>query len=92
MKKKASHWKDNLVRTMEIPGDLAYSQPVITVLGSREITVENYKSIRKFTGTMIEIQTKNGILCMEGEHLTIPWYEGGEVKICGMIRHIHFYP
>lgn len=95
MKKKSKpkrQWREGLVHAMEIPGDLAYAQPVITIIGCREITVENYKSIRKFTETLIQIQTKEGLLTIEGERLSIPWYEGGELKVAGSVRHIHLNP
>lgn len=88
MKKKRLHLKENLVRTMEIPQDLAYSEPVLILTGQRELSVENYKTIRKLCPDYIEIQTKNGFVEIHGKALRIPYYTEGELKVRGMIQQI----
>lgn len=88
MKNRNRSFRDSLVQAMEIPQDLAYSQPVMTLVGQRELVVENYKSIRKLSKDYIELQTKTGIVTVCGKKLTIPYYSGGELKIQGIIEQI----
>ena len=42
---KLGRWKEQMVSALEIPPDLAYSETIITMTGSMEILIENYKSI-----------------------------------------------
>ena len=79
-----------LAEKMQIPKDLAYQEPVLTLIGQRELCVENYKSIRYYTDTCIILWTKNGGLKLEGCMLSIQSYDNEEIKITGTICKFEF--
>ena len=90
MGKRTRRLKESMVSSLEIPQDLAYSEPQLTVVGQREICVENYRSILEYTPCRLQLLTKRGRLAVEGEALQILYYRGEEMKIGGRIRRILF--
>ena len=57
---KLGRWKEQMVSALEIPPDLAYSETIITMTGSMEILIENYKSISRYTPTEIVVRSLRG--------------------------------
>ena len=47
MKKRATLWKDSVVKAFELPADLAYGSVLLSVTGRNEILIENYPLIDK---------------------------------------------
>ena len=45
--KKTERWKEQMVSALEIPAGLAYSETIITMTGSMELLIENYRSISR---------------------------------------------
>ena len=76
---------------MQIPKDLAYQEPVLTMIGQRELCVENYKCIRYYTDSCIVLLTKNGKLKLEGDRLSIQSYDNEEIRINTYFRKIKNY-
>ena len=79
-----------LAEKMQIPKDLAYQEPVLTMIGQRELCVENYKCIRYYTDSCIILLTKNGGLKLEGGMLSIQSYDNEEIRITGTVCRIEF--
>ena len=44
-KRKSVPWKERLAQSLQIPRDLICQESVITLMGAREILVENYRGI-----------------------------------------------
>lgn len=88
MKKKKHSLAGNMVKALQIPGDLAYQEPIITITGAREVFVENYKCIMEYEADHLVIQLKRSCIRIEGSNLTISYYTKEEMKITGHIRNI----
>lgn len=86
--KKREKWKENAVAALELPADLAYNDSIVTMTGPREVLVENYRSILKFTSTEIIILTLRGRVSICGNSLEIPWYTPEQMKVTGCISGI----
>lgn len=82
------NWKDQVVSAMELPGDLAYRDAIVTLTGPRQAVVENYRSILSYTGEELVILTKGGRVRIKGKELTILWYTPAEMEIEGNIREV----
>lgn len=76
------------VHPLEIPTELLYREPVITMLGQHTVFVENYKCILSYDCTEICLKTSNGKLKICGKNLWIPFYTSEEMKIEGQITGI----
>lgn len=79
---------EKLADSLQIPLDLAYREPILSMTGSRELFIENYRCIRQYGETCILLQTKTGCLKIEGTCLGIAYYTNEEMKIVGNIRCI----
>ena len=58
--KKTERWKEQMVSALEIPADLAYSETIITITGSMELLIENYRSISRYTPSEIVVLSLRG--------------------------------
>ena len=45
---KKATMRERLADLLELPGDLAYNGCIITLIGEREILLENYRSILEY--------------------------------------------
>ena len=80
--------RENLVTTLEVPGDIAYQDPIVTITGPTRAVVENYRSILCYTSEKLVILTKNGKITFCGRRLEIPCYTPEEMEVYGIITGI----
>lgn len=86
--KKNRPWKEQMVSALELPADLAYSEPIVTLTGTTEALIENYKCILVYTESEIVILTLRGKVSICGKNLEILWYTPQEMKITGTISAV----
>ena len=86
---KLGRWKEQMVSALEIPPDLAYSETIITMTGSMEILIENYKSISRYTPTEIVVRSLRGKVSICGKNLEILWYTSSAMKVTVNISGIY---
>ena len=77
--------------SLQIPRDLSYRESVLTLTGSRELYIENYKCIRKYEDTCILLLSPQNRIQIEGSGLVIDYYTDVEMKITGTICRISFF-
>ena len=53
MKGKLHELAGKLGDSLQIPKDLSYQDPVLTLTGARELYIENYKCIRQYQDTVL---------------------------------------
>ena len=80
--------RENLLTKMEIPEDLAGREPIITIAGSTNAVIENYRSILSYTSEKMAILTCCGKICITGKNLEIFTYDSMEMEIRGFISCI----
>jgi sporulation protein YqfC len=81
---------EELSNHLHLPSDLLAGAPIITVTGRNELSLENYKGIIEFNGSMLKIQTKLCRICIEGKHLNILYFTEDEMRIAGYIQNIYY--
>lgn len=86
--KKKNRYKEKLVTALEVPDDLAYSAPILTVTGKNLAVIENYRGILRYTREEIVVLTFQGRLTICGRHLEIPCFTREEMQIKGYISRI----
>ena len=82
--------KHKVAKIAELPEDVIMGIPVLTLLGNKEINVENYGGIIEYTEQLIRIKTKAGQIIVSGNNLYIDYYTNVEMKIQGNIISIEF--
>ena len=90
MKRKLGDFSGKIGDSLQIPKDLSYKEAVLTLTGSRELYIENYKCIRQDQDTCIILLSKRNKIQIEGKNLLILYYTDVEMKISGNINKILF--
>ena len=85
---KSRQWKKQVVTALELAPDLDGGETKISLTGSGEAVIENYKGILQYTDSEILIQSLRGKVLLRGKNLEIVWYTSLEMKITGSIFSI----
>ena len=85
---KNRQWKKPVVTALELAPDLDGGETKISLTGSGEAVIENYKGILQYTDSEILIQSLRGKVLLRGRNLEIVWYTSLEMKITGSIFSI----
>ena len=90
MNKETLTKKEKIADYCELPKDVVLGAPILSLVGNRQLQIENFKNIMEYTEEHIQIQCKNYILCILGKRLLISCYTKEELSICGKIDEIKF--
>ena len=85
---KNRQWKKQVVTALELAPDLDGGETKISLTGSGEAVIENYKGILQYTDSEILLQSLRGKVLLCGRNLEIVWYTSLEMKITGVISSI----
>ena len=86
--KERKNWRENLVTSLEVPGDLAMKETIVTLTGRSHAIICNYKSILRYQQEEIIVLGFRGKVAIRGKRLMIPKYTPEEMQIEGMISEI----
>ncbi|MHB8075433.1 sporulation protein [Desulfosporosinus fructosivorans] len=75
---------------LDFPPDVAGEGPKITIIGRRQILVENYLSIVNFSEEEIRLETAEGDVCFEGKGLALKVILSTELRIEGELSSLSF--
>ena len=90
MKKKENLLNTNIINTCQLPKDVIWGASIISITGTNELIIENFKGIIKFHPELIIIQCKNYQVHIIGNNLMIEMYTKEDIKIIGTILEIKF--
>jgi sporulation protein YqfC len=79
-----------LAGLLEIPADIVLDLPRITMLGNRQLLVENHKGIIEYTGALVRIRLNQGELKVAGAELTIGNFQAEQLLVEGTILEIKY--
>jgi len=75
---------------LELPKDVVFDLPRITVLGSYLVYIENHKGIVQFTPQYLHIRLSKGELKVIGTDLSIRVILPEEIQVEGKIQDIQY--
>lgn len=82
--------KEKLVKKLNVPRDVALGDMIITIIGTSEVTIENYKGIIEYTKESVIIQGKHSTLSLTGKDFLIEYFTNDDMKIEGHIECIQY--
>lgn len=88
MEEKIKKGKDFIVQKADLPIEVILDVPKITIVGYKEITIENHKGILSFDKLLIRINSKLGPIKIEGMGLEILYIGTYTVTISGKFKSI----
>ena len=90
MKNNETQLNSKIINTCQLPKDVIWGASIISITGTNELMIENFKGIIKFHPELIIIQCKNYQVNIIGNNLMIEIYTKEEVKVIGTIFEIKF--
>ena len=79
-----------LAGMLEIPPDVVLDWPRITMLGNKQLLVENHKGIIEYTGVFVRIKLTHGELAVTGNDLVIGSLQAEQLLVEGSVTDIKY--
>ncbi|MFC4778521.1 sporulation protein YqfC [Paenibacillus sp. GCM10023252] len=73
---------------LDLPQDVVYDLPRITLIGNRQLYIENHRGVIHFSSDRLRLALSKGELEVSGRELVIRTIWTEEVFIEGFIKHI----
>ena len=73
---------------LELPKDMMFGVPILTITGQNDLTVENYKGILEYEEFYIKLSTKIGLININGFNLTLEQVTEDDISIKGKIESV----
>jgi len=75
---------------LELPQEVVLNLPLLSIIGSRELTIENHKGILEYSETFTRVSTSSGVIAVKGRALTLSRVTSEAVKISGTITELSY--
>jgi sporulation protein YqfC len=82
--------KKTITSMLELPKEIVFNLPLITVIGNEEINIENYKGIIEYNLERIRINTSCGIIKIEGKKLSLKQITAENICVNGSISKLEY--
>ena len=90
MKNTESLLNSKIINTCQLPKDVILGASIVSITGTGELIIENFKGIIKYHPDLIIIQCKKYQVNIIGNNLMIEMYTKEELKVIGTIFEIKF--
>ena len=83
-------FKEQLTELLALPKEIILNLPQITLIGHRELSIENYKNIIEFTAETVRVNTASGIIKITGHGLTLKQLTSEQLIVAGGITGLEY--
>ena len=77
-----------LAGIFEIPQDIVLDLPRITMLGNKQLLVENHKGIIEYSPVVVRTKLNQGELIVKGQALTLGSLQSEQILIEGTVHEV----
>jgi sporulation protein YqfC len=77
-----------LAGLLEIPQDIVLDLPRITMLGNKQLLIENHKGIIEYTPSLVRIKLSQGELIVNGDNLSLGNLQTEQILVEGIVREV----
>mgnify|MGYP000978057944 CR=1 FL=1 len=88
MQRRAKSKLQLLAGMLEIPPDIVLDLPRITMLGNKQVLVENHKGIIEYTPALVRVKINQGELLIRGSGLVLGSLQPEQILIEGTVGEI----
>lgn len=89
-KKNQEAFREQLSKLFEVPPEVISDFPKIVLTGNKEIIIENFNNLIEYTTQKIRMNTKCGILTIDGIELEVSKMTADYITIKGTIIQVGF--
>lgn len=90
MEEKWNRAKESLTENLNLPKDIVMDIPKVTIMGDSEVTIENHKGIVSFEDTKVKVNSRLGLIIVEGYKFKISFIGGTTLTITGKVKEIKY--
>ncbi|MBC8014191.1 MAG: sporulation protein YqfC [Sporomusaceae bacterium] len=87
--RKNRQWQ-RLAGILEIPQDIILDLPRITMLGNKQLLIENHKGIIEYTPSLLRIKLSQGELIVKGKDLILANLQIEQILVEGTVGEIKY--
>ncbi len=87
---KDKNFKNKISEGLDVPIEVLENMPLIKMSGNREISIENFIGLLEYTNQKIRLNTKCGILNIDGADLLAKSMTSEQMIIKGNIQQVSF--
>ena len=82
--------REKFTEVLELPKELILDLPKLTIVGNRDMMIENYKGVIEYGSARIRVNTGLGAIKITGEGLLIKEITSEDIIISGKIQALEF--
>jgi len=82
---------EKLTRFLDLPKEIVYNLPKVTLIGNMQVLLENHRGIIEYSAEKVRIAINSGEMEITGEGLFIRNINRDEISLDGDISAIKFY-
>ena len=90
VEKEKRNLKKTVIGAFELPKEIVYNLPILSLIGNEELSLENYKGVIEYSEERLRFNTSIGVLRIEGKKLFIKQITAESVAVTGVIGKIEF--
>lgn len=90
MKEGINKGKEIIAQNTDLPSEIILDVPKITVIGYKEIIIENHKGILSFEKDLVRIRSKLGPIKIEGSGFEILYIGSSTINVRGKFKTIFY--
>jgi sporulation protein YqfC len=90
MQRRRKGHLQTLAGILEIPQDIILDMPRITMLGNKQLLVENHKGIIEYTTSLVRIKLNQAELTISGSNLVLGNLQTEQILVEGMIAGVKY--
>lgn len=90
MRGRFYRFKNRVSEELDIPKEIVLDIPKIVITGNLEVTIENHKGIIQFSKECIKLNSKAGIISINGKELEIRYIGDKTIIICGIFKSVFY--
>ncbi len=89
-KNKNAYEMNTVIDTLELPKDIFWGLPLLSMEGNRSLCITNHRGIVRYSREKIVIATRNGSIEIAGRELLIPKFTKDIIEIRGYLEGVTF--
>ena len=82
--------KEKFAEMLDLPKEIVLNIPKVTIVGNKDMMIENYKGVMEYEDTRIRVNTGTGVVKVTGARLLIREITSEDIIISGDVHALEF--
>lgn len=83
-------FKEKITDLLQLPSEVLLNLPRISIIGNKEVYIENYKGIIEYKEVCVKINTNIGVVRIGGRNLSVKNITSEDICVLGVIEELEF--